>query len=60
MKHKQKAKELIMNYNKDIASILYFDDNKPQLIRLDIRINGHRKIKELVSQHKTNVKRNKA
>ena len=48
-----------MNYNNDVASILYFDDNKPKLIRLDIRINGHRREQELISYHKTNVKRNK-
>ena len=48
-----------MNYNNDVASILYFDDNKPKIIRLDIRINGHRRVQELISYHKTNVKRNK-
>ena len=48
-----------MNYNNDVASILYFDDNKPKLIRLDIRINGHRRVQEVISYHKTNVKRNK-
>ena len=49
-----------MDYNEDVASILYFDDNKPKLIRLDIRINGHRKVKELIRERKTQVKRNKA
>ena len=48
-----------MNYNKNVASILYFDDNKPKLIRLDIRLNGHRRVQELIGKHKTNVKRNK-
>ena len=48
-----------MDYNNDIASILYFDYNKPKLIRLDIRLNGHRRVQELIGKHKTNVKRNK-
>jgi len=43
-----------MNYNNDVASILYFDDNKPKLIRLDIRINGRRRVKELIGKHQTN------
>ena len=48
-----------MDYNKNVASILYFDDNKPKLIRLFIRLNGHRKVQELIGYHKPNVKRNK-
>ena len=48
-----------MDYSKDIASIMYFDDNKPKLIRLDIRINGHRRVKELIGKHRTNMKRNR-
>ena len=47
-----------MDYNNDIASILYFDDNKPKLIRLDIRLNGHSRVQDLIGKHKTNVKRN--
>ena len=34
--------------------------DSPQLIRLDIRINGYRRVKEVVrsSKQKTNVRRN--
>ena len=34
--------------------------SNPMLIRLDIRINGHRRIKEVARERKTLVKRNKA
>jgi len=35
--------------------------DSPQLIRIDVRINGYRKIKEVVrrSKQKTNVRRNR-
>ena len=46
-----------MDYNKDIVSMCYFDDNKPKLIRLDITINGHRRIQDVIMKRRTNKKR---
>ena len=38
-------------------SISIIQDN-PQLIRLDIRINGMRRVKEVLRERKTNIERN--
>jgi len=33
-------------------------EDTPQLIRLDIRINGMRRVKEVLRERKTNIERN--